>query len=121
MQQAVEDGGGKNFVASQDLGPDLYTLVGGDDDGTFLVTVGDQPEEQRGFLAGHGFEADYIEDQQASVDVLFATQLCREYCLNLHWFTNLEDTRLTIDAWCEHHNHVRPHRSLGKKPPAVFA
>jgi len=45
----------------------------------------------------------------------------REYCLNLHWFASLEDTRATIDAWRNHYNHVRPHRSLGKKPPAVFA
>jgi len=45
----------------------------------------------------------------------------REYCLNLHWFATLEDARSTIDAWREHYNHVRPHRSLGKKPPAVFA
>jgi putative transposase len=45
----------------------------------------------------------------------------REYCLNLHWFASLEDARSTIDAWREHYHHVRPHRSLGKKPPAVFA
>lgn len=45
----------------------------------------------------------------------------REYCLNLHWFASLEDARATIDAWRNHYNHVRPHRSLGKKPPAVFA
>ena len=45
----------------------------------------------------------------------------REYCLNLHWFASLEDARSTIDAWRDHYNHVRPHRSLGKKPPAVFA
>ena len=45
----------------------------------------------------------------------------REYCLNLNWFAGLEDARLTIEQWREHYNHVRPHRSLGKKPPAVFA
>ena len=45
----------------------------------------------------------------------------RDYCLNLHWFASLEDARSTIDAWREHYNLVRPHRSLGKKPPAVFA
>jgi putative transposase len=45
----------------------------------------------------------------------------REYCLNLNWFTSLEDARLTIDAWRHHYNYERPHRSLGKKPPAVFA
>ena len=45
----------------------------------------------------------------------------REYCLNLHWFASLKDARSTIHGWRHHYNHVRPHRSLGKKPPAVFA
>lgn len=45
----------------------------------------------------------------------------RDYCLNLHWFASLMDARETIDTWRDHYNHVRPHRSLGKKPPAVFA
>jgi putative transposase len=45
----------------------------------------------------------------------------REYCLNLHWFASLGDARSTIKQWRSHYNHVRPHRSLGKKPPAVFA
>ncbi len=45
----------------------------------------------------------------------------REYCLDLNWFSSLKDARSTIDTWRTHYNHVRPHRSLGKKPPAVFA
>ena len=45
----------------------------------------------------------------------------REYCLDLNWFTSLEDARVRIESWRAHYNHVRPHRSLGKKPPAVFA
>jgi len=45
----------------------------------------------------------------------------REYCLNLHWFGSIEDARSIINDWQNHYNHVRPHRSLGKKPPAVFA
>ena len=45
----------------------------------------------------------------------------RDYCLNLHWFASLVDAYETIDTWRDHYNHVRPHRSLGKKPPAVFA
>ncbi|MCC5795682.1 MAG: transposase family protein, partial [Chromatiales bacterium] len=45
----------------------------------------------------------------------------REYCLDLHWFASLTDARATIDAWRHHYNHVRPHRSLGSTPPAVFA
>jgi putative transposase len=45
----------------------------------------------------------------------------RDYCLNLNWFASLDDARSTITDWRHHYNHVRPHRSLGKKPPAVFA
>ncbi len=45
----------------------------------------------------------------------------REYCLDLNWFASLEDARSQIDDWRFHYNHVRPHRSIGRKPPAVFA
>jgi len=45
----------------------------------------------------------------------------REYCLNLHWFASIEDARSIIRNWQQHYNQVRPHRSLGKKPPEVFA
>jgi putative transposase len=45
----------------------------------------------------------------------------REYCLDLNWFTSLEDARLRIERWRTHYNHIRPHRSLNRKPPAVFA
>jgi putative transposase len=45
----------------------------------------------------------------------------RDYCLDLNWFASIEDARATIDTWRHHYNHVRPHRSLGKKPPAMFA
>ena len=45
----------------------------------------------------------------------------RDYCLNLNWFASIEDARVTINTWRDHYNHERPHRSLGGKPPAVFA
>ena len=45
----------------------------------------------------------------------------REYCLDLNWFSGIDDARSTISTWRKHYNHVRPHRSLGRKPPAVFA
>ena len=45
----------------------------------------------------------------------------REYCLNLHWFASLKDAQSIIDGWREHYNDVRPHRSLGRIPPVVFA
>jgi putative transposase len=45
----------------------------------------------------------------------------RDYCLDLHWFASLADAKDEIENWRVHYNHVRPHRSLGKMPPAVFA
>lgn len=44
----------------------------------------------------------------------------RDGCLNQHWFRDLADARRTIGAWREHYNAVRPHSSLGYKPPALF-
>jgi putative transposase len=45
----------------------------------------------------------------------------REYCLDMHWFASITDARSIIDDWRLHFNEVRPHRSLGRIPPAVFA
>ncbi len=45
----------------------------------------------------------------------------RDYCLDLHWFASIEDARSTIERWRSHYNCERPHRSIGNKPPAVFA
>ena len=45
----------------------------------------------------------------------------RAYCLDLYWFASIEDARSTIEHWRSHYNHERPHRSIGNKPPAVFA
>lgn len=45
----------------------------------------------------------------------------REYCLDMHWFASITDARSIIDDWRTHFNDVRPHRSLGRIPPAVFA
>ena len=44
----------------------------------------------------------------------------RDGCLNQHWFRSLDDARETIRTWRRHYNNVRPHSSLGDKPPAVF-
>lgn len=45
----------------------------------------------------------------------------RDECLNLHWFTNLEDARQIIEEWRHDYNHFRPHSSLGGKTPSEFA
>ena len=45
----------------------------------------------------------------------------REYCLDLHWFGSLTEARAIIKRWRTHYNHVRPHRSVGRMPPSVYA
>jgi putative transposase len=44
----------------------------------------------------------------------------RDDCLNLHWFSTLERARLTIEAWRQDYNQIRPHSSLGERTPAEF-
>lgn len=45
----------------------------------------------------------------------------RAECLNSHWFMGLSEARRTIAAWREEYNERRPHRSLGRIPPAAYA
>jgi len=45
----------------------------------------------------------------------------RDECLNLHWFTTLDDARDVIEIWRFDYNHFRPHSSLGGMPPVEFA
>lgn len=45
----------------------------------------------------------------------------RAYCLDINWFASIADARSAIDTWRSHYNDVRPHRSLGRKPPTMFA
>ena len=45
----------------------------------------------------------------------------RNECLNQHWFTTLNEARLLIEAWRQEYNQIRPHSSLGRIPPNLFA
>jgi putative transposase len=44
----------------------------------------------------------------------------RDECLNLEWFYNLNDARVTIEIWRKYYNRQRPHSSLGYLSPAEF-
>ena len=44
----------------------------------------------------------------------------RRECLSQHWFTSLEDAQMTLNAWRQDYNNVRPHSSLGQQAPAHF-
>ena len=46
----------------------------------------------------------------------------RDDCLNQHWFSSLAEARLLIEHWRSHdYNQIRPHSSLGRIPPNIFA
>jgi len=42
----------------------------------------------------------------------------RDECLNVELFNNLAEARIIIEMWRRHYNTVRPHTSLGYRPPA---
>jgi putative transposase len=45
----------------------------------------------------------------------------RDECLNVEWFSSLEDARQKLAKFREHYNHQRPHSSLADRTPAAFA
>jgi putative transposase len=45
----------------------------------------------------------------------------REECLNEHWFLNIHEARLLIEDWRNRYNQIRPHSSIGRIPPDLFA
>ena len=42
----------------------------------------------------------------------------RDELLNGETFYSLKEAHVLIEQWRQHYNHVRPHSSLGYKPPA---
>ena len=44
----------------------------------------------------------------------------RDECLNLNWFLDLADSRVTIEDWRTDYNWDRPHSSLGYLTPLEF-
>jgi putative transposase len=45
----------------------------------------------------------------------------RDECLNVEWFSSLEDARQKLAKFREHYNHHRPHSALADRTPAAFA
>lgn len=41
----------------------------------------------------------------------------RDECLNGEMFYSLKEAQVIIEDWRRHYNHIRPHSSLGYKPP----
>jgi putative transposase len=45
----------------------------------------------------------------------------RDECLNLEYFHTLKEARVIIGQWVNEYNHIRPHSSLGYRPPSPLA
>ena len=45
----------------------------------------------------------------------------RDECLNVEWFSSLDDARQKLAKFREHYNQQRPHSSLADLAPAAFA
>jgi transposase InsO family protein len=45
----------------------------------------------------------------------------RDECLNRERFYTLKEAQTLIEAWRQEYNHIRPHSSLGYRPPAPRA
>jgi len=42
----------------------------------------------------------------------------RDECLNVELFNNFLEAKIIIEMWRKHYNRIRPHSSLGYRPPA---
>jgi Integrase core domain len=45
----------------------------------------------------------------------------RDECLNVEWFSSLDDARQKLAKFREHYNQQRPHSALADRTPAAFA
>ena len=61
---------------------------------------------------GHPVENGFIESFNGRL---------RDECLNVEWFSSLDDARRKRLKFREHYNHQRPHSSLADRTPAAFA
>ena len=59
--------------------------------------------------------------QIACRDAGISEQSFRDELLNGEIFYTLQEAQVMIERWRHHYNHIRPHTSLGYKPPAPLA
>ena len=92
-----------------------------------VIVVDNGPEfrgrEMDTWACRHGVRLHFIDPgkpmQNAFVESF--NDKCRAECLNSHWFMGVGEARERIAAWREEYNERRPHRSLGRIPPAAYA
>jgi transposase InsO family protein len=106
-----------------DVLADLFTLRGvpeyirSDNGAEFIATA------VQDWIAAVGAKTAYIEPGspwENGYCESFNSKL-RDELLNGEIFYTLEEARIIIESWRRHYNEVRPHSSLGYKPPAPEA
>ena len=65
MNQAINHGRSKGIIVIEDCSPVSEGPVGGHDDGTTFIPVGDHLEEELGTLLVHGQIAQFIDNQES--------------------------------------------------------
>jgi putative transposase len=92
------------------------------------ILVVDNGPELRGraldsWAADHGVELYFIDPGKPTQNAYIESfnGRLREECLNLNWFTSLEEARAIIEDWRVDYNERRPHSSLRYRTPAEFA
>ena len=70
----------------------------------------------------HGIELVFIDAGKPAQNAIVESfnGRMRDECLNLHWFRTLDEARVTITAYREDYNAVRPHSALGYRTPLEF-
>ena len=68
----------------------------------------------------NGIELRYIQPGKPSQNGLIErlNKTLRQECLNLTWFQSMEQLNEEIQAWSHIYNELRPHKNLGRIPPA---
>ena len=69
MEEPIQHGGGQRGVVVEDAGPLFERFVSGQHDGTALVALADNLEEQVGAMLVDGQVADLIQNQQPGTEV----------------------------------------------------
>jgi putative transposase len=71
----------------------------------------------------HGVRSDFSRRGKPTDNAFIETfnGTLRDECLNLHWFDNLAQAAILIEAWRRDYNESRPHSALNNLPPAEYA
>ena len=89
-------------------------FVRSDNGGEFVATA------VKGWISGVGAETAFIEPgspwENGYVESFNGT--LRDELLNAEVFNTLAEARVLIEQWRRHYNAIRPHSSLGYRPPA---